>query len=261
MFSTAAKIDDFLKGIDIKFGPRNLLSRFFLKATHAAADRGVYLEFSTFTELMDINRRNLDTWHPMTTSFDPELSAVNEDNAFVIVGRDVHGDVVATQVARFLDWTGTNFKTEAEALRFFYKHPERDKAPDESCDVTAPNATEITGRLLHSGGIWYRPDYRGLNLGEIIPRLGRAYGYTRWGVNEVFGVVTSGNVRKKFDRRLGYREFSDSVTLRNSPTDPGKDLVTVLCRLSQADLIDDSFGFLMGFDTQVDAVVNNRRAQ
>jgi hypothetical protein len=38
-----------------------LLGRYFLKADHAARERGVYLSLASLEELMEINRQNLDS--------------------------------------------------------------------------------------------------------------------------------------------------------------------------------------------------------
>ena len=244
----------------INYGPHNLLSRYFEKAVNAAVARGVYLELGTFDELMEVNRQNLDTWHPMTTSFNPRYSHLNERNSFAIIGRDHRGDVVATQGARFLDWSDTDFVTEATSLRFFYDDPNRDKAQGERCFVTAPQTTAITGRLMHSGGIWYRSDFRGFKLAEIIPRTARAYAYTTWNIDQAFGITTMENVAKKFHLRVGYREVAGRVTMRRSPTYPEGDLELILCRLSKIDLIDDLFGFLADFDTQIQTEIFGRRA-
>ncbi|MGI9409518.1 MAG: hypothetical protein ACR2OV_05565 [Hyphomicrobiaceae bacterium] len=255
--TTTAKFLDQLK---INYGPRELLSRYFEKAVNAAASRGVYLELGTFDKLMEVNRQNLDTWHPMTTSFNPEYCHLDELNSFAILGRDYQGEIVATQGARFLDWHDTEFVSEATSLRFFYDDPSHDRAQGECCFATAPETTAITGRLMHSGGIWYRSDYRGLKLGEIIPRTARAYAYTTWNIDQAFGITTMENVSKKFHLRVGYREVAGRVTMRRSPTFPEGDLELILCRLAKIDLIDDLFGFLVDFDPEVQTEVFSRRA-
>ena len=43
-----------------------------------------------------------------------------------------------------------------------------------------PRREGVTGRVVFSGAAWYRRDYRGKQLVEILPRLSRAYAYTRW---------------------------------------------------------------------------------
>ena len=260
MLAANATAASFLDQLKIRHGPRELLSRYFAKAVSVAANRGVYLELGTLDALMEVNNQNLDTWHPMTTSFNPQFCQLDDRNSFAIIGRNRQGDVVATQGARLLDWFDTDFVAEATSLRFFYDNPKRDKSRGECCFVTSPKTSTITGRLMHSGGIWYRSDYRGLKLGEIIPRTARAYAYTTWNIDQAFGITTMENVAKKFHLRVGYREVAGRLTMRRSPTFPDGDLELILCRLTKVDLIDDLFGFLMDFDSQVQTEVFNRRA-
>ncbi len=256
------KIDSFLKRLNLKYGPSELMARFFLKAVHAAADRGVFLEFGTFAQLWEVNQKNANSWFPITTSFRENPGGVSDDTGFVFLGRNHLGDVVATQSARIFDWSDTNFKREAEELRFFYADPDRDKAPNESCIISAPNATEITGRVALGGGIWYRPDFRRLQLGEIISRMGRAYAFALWNYDSLIATITQQNVGKAFDKRIGFRDVSPkSIIMRHSPTFPEGDLYLALARMTPMQLIDDTFGFLADFDTQVDVRVDQRRAQ
>ena len=116
-----------LTQIQVDREPVDLLTRFFVKAVDAAARRGVRLEFGTFEELKAVNEANAASWPPLTTSFRSDIGGVDDSNGFVILGRDANGDTVATQAARLFDWRNTNFKAEAEALRFFYAAPDCDK--------------------------------------------------------------------------------------------------------------------------------------
>ncbi len=249
-----------LSQIEVDREPIDLLTRFFIKAVDAAARRGVTLEFGTFEELRTVNEANAASWPPLTTSFRSDIGGVNQDNGFVILGRNANGEIVATQAARLFDWRGTNFQTEAESLRFFYASPEQDKGAGEQCIVTAPDAHEVTGRVVLGGGIWYRPDYRGRKLGEIIPRISRATAYLRWGFDEFIAIVTKANVEKAFDRRSGFRKVSRSIILRNHPTVPDGDQEVMLARVEPAQLIDYLLGFIVDFRPEVDPRVDARRA-
>ena len=197
---------------------------------------------------------------PLTTSFRADIGGASDENGVVIFGRDEQGEVVATQAARLFDWRQTDFRREAESLRFFYADPERDKAAGETCIVTAPDAHEVKGQIVLGGGIWYRPDYRGRKLGEIIPRLSRANAYLRWKFDEFIAIVTAENVAKAFDRRTGFRKITRSIILRNHPTVPSGDLEVMLARVEPEQLIDDIFGFVMDFPAEVNAGVDVRRA-
>lgn len=75
----------FLDQLDIKHGPRDLLMRYFLKTVNEVEARGVRLEFGTFAELSEINRRNRNSWRPLLSSFQPKVGGVRDDNGFVIL--------------------------------------------------------------------------------------------------------------------------------------------------------------------------------
>lgn len=254
--------DAFIEQLDLQHGPIELLSRFFFKAVHAAAQRGVYLEFGTFSDLLETNRINPDSWMPLTTSFREDPGGVTNDTGFVILGRNRDGDIVAAQAVRIFDWQSTNFKEEAESLRLFYENPACDKLENESCVVAAENASQITGRVALGGGIWYRPDYRRKELGEIIPRLARAYAFTQWNYDCLIATITQQNITKSFDRRLGFKDVvPNSMVMRHSLTYPEGDLHLALARMTLMELIDDIFIFLVDFDREIAAGVDERGAQ
>ena len=169
-----------LSDISVEHGPVDLLGRLFLKADTSARNRGITLSFAPMQDLMDINRANPETWRPLLPLFDPACGGITDENAFCILGRNAKGEVVATQAARLYDWADTSFHEEASSLRLFYNEPGRMKGEREQIEVTAPVARKLSGAVIFAGGIWYRPDYRGLGLPYILPWLCRSYAYTRW---------------------------------------------------------------------------------
>lgn len=260
MSRIAYTVDRFLEPINVEHGPPEIILRIIVKGVISAAQRGVYLEHATFDQFMQINGQNMVSWRPLSTSWRTDVGGVSEASGQVIFGRDDHGDVVATSSAKCLDWRATNFKREAESLRFFYADPERDKAPDESCTVTAASATAITGCVMHTGGAWHRPDMRGRQLARIIPRVGRACAMGRWPIDEVCGIISEANTRSGFDKRCGYPDITRWVTVYNSPSYPGKVVRLVLVRMHGAQIMDDATDFLLNFDAEIDAGVGQRRA-
>ena len=253
--------DTFLDQLNLTYGPKEFLAAFFFKAVDAAARRGVILEFGTFADLLHTNETHPESWMPLTTTFREHPGGVTDETGFVILGRDTNGDVVATQAVRIFDWQDTNFKAEAQSLRFFYEDPERDRRTGETCIVTAGDEETIRGRVALGGGIWYRPDFRRLRLGEIMPRIGRAYAFTLWDYDVLIATITQQNVGKAFDKRLGFRDVRpDSMIMRHSATVPEGDLHLAIARMTPMQLIDDLFRFLAEFDADVDASVDQRRA-
>jgi hypothetical protein len=173
--------------LKIKYGPAGLLGRFFLWADTAARDRGVTLFFASLKDLVEANRANSDSWRPLFPVFDEALGGVEPGTVFVLIGRDRRGEVVATQAARLYDWPETSLKDEADSLRMLYADPDAAFARGDRCEIITPVAEKITGRVVFSGGVWYRPDFRGKDLATILPRISRAYALTRWNSDFTIG--------------------------------------------------------------------------
>ena len=251
-----------LAELKVDYGPRTLLGRFFLKAADAAARQGVTLSVGTFADLVEVNHRNRATWLPLDTAYRPDLSDVGDPTTICILGRDGRGDVVATQGLRLFDWTSTNLKVEAEALRLFYSDPSRHAAPGESCTVSAPSAITITGRVAYGGAIWYRPDYRGGRLSTILPRIGRAMAFTKWNVATVFALVIESNAKAGFPARIGYTNLEWDF-IRNNPPAFKSDANVLrlgLATMTAIQSIDDVFGYLLEVEPEVYAGVQMRNA-
>jgi hypothetical protein len=204
--------------LKIKHGPVGLLGRFFLWADTAARDRGVTLSFGSLQDLLEANRVNSDSWRPLVPVFDEVVGGVTPETAFVLIGRDKDGEVVATQAARVYDWAETSLKDEATSLRMFYADPDAAFAREDRCEITAPIAEKITGRVVFSGGIWYRRDFRGKDLGTILPRIARAYAFTRWSSDFTIGMLSDGVIAGGLAGRAGYTKLEHScIKLVASP--------------------------------------------
>ena len=203
--------------LKIKHGPAGLLGRFFLWADSAARERGVKLSFASLQDLVAANRANSDSWRPLVPVFDPVLGGMRPEMGFVLIGRDKNDQVVATQAARLYDWS-TSLKDEATSLRMFYADPDAAFAREDRCAITAPIAEKITGRVVFSGGIWYRRDFRGKDLGTILPRISRAYAFTRWNSDFTIGMLGDAVIAGGMAERCGYTKAEpSSVALVASP--------------------------------------------
>ncbi len=247
--------------IAIEHGPVDLLGRFFLKADTAARRRGVTLSFAPMQDLIDINRANPHTWRPILPLFDPSCGGITEDNSFCILGRNASGEVVATQAARLYRWSQTSFHEEASSLRLFYADPAQFKGEHEQVEVTAPAAKHLTGAVIFAGGIWYRPDHRGRGLPYILPWLSRAYAYTRWRHDYSLSIMAEEVYRRGMARRSGYSKADWEVWLRRTPVDREGDIRCALVWMNDKELLAGVADFLSGFDAQVDAGIDQRRAQ
>lgn len=196
--------------LQIKYGPVGLLGRFFLWADTAARDRGVTLSFGSLQELLEVNRSNADSWRPLVPVFDQALGGVTPETAFVLIGRNKQGEIVATQAARIYDWQATSLKDEASSMRMFYADPEAARAQGNRCEIVAPIAETITGRVVFSGAVWFRRDFRGKDLATILPRISRAYAFTRWNSDFTIGLMADGVIAGGMAERVGYSKLVPS---------------------------------------------------
>lgn len=249
-----------LSDITIEHGPVDLLGRFFLKADTAARQRDVTLSFAPMQDLVDANRRNRKTWRPLLPLFDPASGGITDEDSFCIVGRNPQGDMVATQAARLYRWDNTTFHDEAQSLRLFYADPARLRKADERVDVTAPAARRITGRVVFAGGAWYRPEYRGRQLAQILTRISRAYAYTRWKHDFHTSIMAEEVCKGGMPERSGYTNVDWEVMLRRTVVHPDGDVRCGLTWMDSSEYFDGIADFVARFDTQVDVGVDKRRA-
>ena len=203
--------------LKIKHGPAGLLGRFFLWADSAAQERGVKLYFASLQDLVAANKANSDSWRPLVPIFDPVLGGVRPETGFVLIGRDKDGQIVATQAARVYEWS-TSLEGEATSLRMFYADPAAAFARGDRCETATPVAKNITGRVVFSGAGWYRRDFRGRGLAGILPRIARAYAFTRWNSDFTISMMGDAVFAGGMAERCGYTKVEpSSVELVASP--------------------------------------------
>lgn len=205
--------------IKVEHGPVELLRSFFRWACSEVHRRGVTLSFAPLDELVAVNAANADTWMPLVPLLKTGLSGITPETGFAILGRNDAGEVVATQGARFYDWRATSLWTEANSLKMAYADPEAARRRGDVWEITTPVAHLISGRVVFSGGGWYRPDYRGQGLGRVIPRISRAYAFTRWNTDFTISMMTDGVIKGGFADRTGYTNIeAGTVHFNLSPT-------------------------------------------
>jgi hypothetical protein len=246
-----------LDQITVEHGPVDLLGRFFLSAFTAAEKRGVQLALGTFEELLATNDANRNSWLPLFPAFDHRYNQITSERGFCVLGRNATGEVVATHAVRFHDWTATDFHIEAESLRLTYGDPERQKRPGETCKVTAQSARSLTGRVALTGAAWYRPDHRGRQLAEILSRIGRAYGLTRWATDYSACMMSEALIKKGLAAKTGHPHVDWAVDVINSPLG---NIKFALVWETASELIDDLAHFTQTFDTELDRAAEHRRA-
>ena len=246
----------FLEDIQIDFGPAAALGRLFLQSDTSARAKGLFLSFVSFEELLEINTRNLDTWQPLVPIFNPHIGGANANNGLCLIARNANGEVVGTTSIRLYSWLNTNLKIEAESLRLFYADPDKSKRPNEECIVTAPSAESVTGRVAFGGAVWFRPDYRKMNLHEILGRITKAAAFTRWYTDVSFALMAEHLVAQGFNQASGYAQLDWAVHLKNSPW--GTARVALLTSTASQLLDEYLFEPSSALDPEIDTGVSNR---
>ena len=131
------------------------------------------------------------------------------------------------------------------------------KLPKETCRVSATAARDVTGRVAYSGAAWVRPDYRGRSLALVLPRIAKAYAFTRWRPDFIVSWMTEATYQRGLIDHVGYTTVDWDVQLRNSFTG---DLKFAFLSMRQRCLLD----YVRDFSTsmaQVDRGIGQRRAQ
>ena len=247
-----------LSDITVEHGPVDLIGRLFLMADTAARARGITLSFAPMEDLIEVNRSNPETWRPILPLFDPACGGITNENSFCILGHNAQGDVVATQAARLYRWDSTSFHEEASSLRLFYADPERLKGNREEVVVTAPAARNLSGAVIFAGGIWYRPDYRGIGLPYILPWLSRTYAYTRWKHDFSCSIMAEEVYHRGMAQRSGYSRADWEVWLRHTPVNPEGEIRCALVYMDEGELLAGAAGFLGRFSAEINARVDQR---
>lgn len=224
--------------LTIKHGPRDLLARFVLQGDKLARSMGIRLrlrhDFDNFLTLneFEVGRGN---WYPLVDIFQPAHGGLSPENAYWISGETDDGEIVVTQAGRVYYWPETTLVEEARAM--FYGG----RSNTGPCIVKATDAAKITGVVFFGGAVWVRPDFRGLRLSRLMPRLGRAYAAARWPMDWGLSLVKPALVDKGIAAGYGYKHESRSLFF---PGHQLGDLEVVLVYISREEAYEDLATFL-----------------
>lgn len=245
---------DFISNVYIEHGPRELLSRYFLQANRAIAERGVALEFGAFDELLRVNEANRDSWLPLFPALNPQFGGLDDDNAFCILGRDDEGEVVATQAGRLFDWPERSFADAATDMTLLYDDPSTQANPGENWSVSAPMAHQLRGKIAFTGAVWYHPKVRGRGLASLVPRLARGLALTQWNVDATVVMMSKNTHAHGLFKKTGHVNFEDGVTARASTHG---DVDYLLFWMLQADIVREIGDFLAAENDRLSASDGN----
>jgi GNAT superfamily N-acetyltransferase len=224
--------------ITVKFGPAELLTRFILTGDKQVRDKGLKLRLRhNFDDLLALNKAETSrgNWFKLMTIFDPTVCELTPENAFWLAAENEAGEIVACQASRVYHWPNSTLADEAR-LMFF-----GGRDVGQECEVTTPAAHEVSGWVYYGGALWVRPDYRGIGLSAIIPRLVRAYAATRWPIDWTISFVLKVQVEKGIVRGYGYKDVTWSVKFSKSVIG---DIDTALIRMAAADVFRDLEAYL-----------------
>jgi hypothetical protein len=249
-----------LSEIQVEHGPAEILGPFFLLAEEAARQRGVHLSFAPLDALREANEQNRDSWRPLIPIFDTRHGGFTPDAGFCIVGRNGSGEIVATQAARRYDLCGSNFHDLIVTMRHLYIDPtdahdggERWYVEDEAIAATK----SVVGTAIFSGASWYRPDYRGLFLSTILPRISRTLAYTRWRSTFTSSFMLEAVIKGGFAQKCGYTNVAQKICSENSSIG---NLQMGFVWMNEDQLLSDLTAFSSGLAAKVDLSVERRTA-
>jgi hypothetical protein len=249
---------DLLSHVEINHGPADFLGRFFLSANELVRSRGVSLSITTFDDLVRYNRDNRATWAALTSMYDPAYCPTDlmPDKAYVIVGRNIHGDVVCCTAAKGMALGEASLHDALTNLRVLYEHPERDAMPGETTTCTAPIARSLRGRVFIGGASWVRPDYRGRDLPGLMVRISRAHAYSKYGFDSYVAFLMDYRVQVSFDSDLGYTGGEWGFQIHNGRNgNPNTKVVWLLATDALAELR----AFAARFDLMAEATADMKR--
>ncbi len=252
----------FLGDIVVEHGPRQTLARLFLKADTELREKGIFLSFADFEELVAVNKANADSWAPIIPLFDPEVAALDQSNSFAMIGRNARGEPVCATAGRQYDLTGTTLKAEVESLRLFYRDPEATRAPGETVEITAPAAATMSGRPTYVGATWYHPRYRGKGVMGVLSTLTRGIPMTRWRCDRVLSFMARNLVSAGVIANCHCPNVEWDVTMTHTPVGPGGVIQAALIWGDEDYLLQvlENYAGSARTDPEVDGVINDRAA-
>jgi hypothetical protein len=222
--------------LTIQHGPAHLLAKFVIEGDKAARNIGLRLRLRhDFDELIRLNQQEIarGSWFRLVNMFNPEYSDVSPENGFWVSGETGDGEIAVTWAGRVYYWPDTNLSEQACAM--FYGRDD-----GQPCRVTAPAARSIGGVVLSAGSVWVRPEFRGMQLSRLFPRIGRAYACARWPIDWTISYVAPILVEKGVAAGYGQKYFSHSIFY---PASPWGDLEVVVAYTPATEIYDDLEAF------------------
>jgi len=173
-------------------------------------------------------------------AFTPGETAPPDDAYWVRVShRD--GRVAGIAAGRYLD-TDMGFYDYVRAGKLWW--PGRPDIP------VIPKHAGPKGRLAHTGGLWVSPEFAGIGLSWLLPRLNHALALTRWNLDWAIGIAFPAIIQKGITANYG----AESVELMlDAPLGPGgRQAIMYALPNSRTFLIDRTWNDLLNVRSEKD---------
>lgn len=207
------KSASFLEGMRLDYGPVQQLARFLLSADRRARSCGIALSFAPISTIVAVNEANQASWGTFAPMLDARNADLSDDNSYCLVGRSASGAVIATQAGRIYDAGQRTLKDLADDQSLYFGDGCCPNAEQPRCQLDAPSARTIGGRLVYSGALWVHPDFRGRNLAALLPRISRAYALGKWGTTFTFAFVSRQILESPLFRAYGYKNVEPGYSI------------------------------------------------
>ena len=131
---------------------------------------------------------------PVTPKFNPDIERLDETNAFWMLGRNEHNEIVHTQAIRLMD---IGNKTLAEhALEEFpnYTPPLWTLVSDMSQYRPGPGSCKIHGTICYHGDFWFKGGkggFRGRGMNVLTSHLAMAMSLVKWNPDYIYAYMNS----------------------------------------------------------------------
>jgi hypothetical protein len=242
----------FTEEIRIDHGPHEILGRFFLNVDTLIRSRGLLASFAPARQFVETNEAHFDTWGPLIPLLDARHARFAEEDVICVVCRDGRGDIVAIQGERLFRAGRRTLADLVDSGEFFDSDLDDPLAEFGRCEITAPGAKIVKGRISYCGGLWVHPDYRSLRLAAILTRLTRAWAVAHWNAQYSIGFLKPDVATTDLGRRYGYPRFETAFRFysRGSLAYDGG-----ILWMTQKELIGDLERFLADYASEIDAGV------
>jgi hypothetical protein len=203
----------FAEDVRIDYGPHETLGRFFLGVDTLIRSRGLLASFAPARQFVETNEEHFDTWGRLIPLLDGRHARFAEKDVVCIVCRDGRGEIVAIQGERLFRAGQRTLADLVESGEFFDSDHVDPQAEFGRCEITAPGAKIVSGRISYCGGLWVHPDYRSLRLASILPRLTRAWAVAHWNADYSIGFLKPDVAATGLGKRYGYPRFETAFRL------------------------------------------------